>query len=451
MIVAHGIGGRQDLPIPLESAILGAVIALVVSFIALVTVTGRRAEESPAEIESELVSPPSARPGLVVRLGRIVDSVWWTVALRTVGMLVFAYTVMVAVWGRDVANNPLFGIFYIWLWVGLVPFSLLLGPAWKAISPVRTINDALTALRGGSGEPMYRYPERLGYWPAAVGLLAFAWMELVYPNNNFVGPVRLWLAIYVAVMLLGGQLFGTRFYERCDPFEVYSGLVAKLSVWGRDEEGRLVLRTPLGNLDTLRAEPGLVAVVSVLFGTIVFDSFRDSVPWLKLTQGSFISDHHLAYRLDNVALVAFPLAVGLFFSAGTMLTGIGHVRRRMLPRHLAPSLVPIIVGYVFAHYLSYFWEAGQATLRQVSDPFSNGGDWFGTSGLQVNYFFAYHPTLLANVKVLCVVVGHVLGVWSAHIRALQVLPKKHLVTGQIPLLVTMIGFTIGGLYLLFAA
>jgi hypothetical protein len=366
-------------------------------------------------------------------------------------MLFFAYTVLVAGWGRDIANNPLFGIFYIWIWVGLVPFSLLFGPAWKAISPVRTINAGLTALRGGTGEPLYRYPERLGYWPAAVGLLAFGWMELVYPNNNFVGPVRLWLAIYVAVMLLGGQLFGPRFYERCDPFEVYSSLVAKLSVWGRDDQGRLVLRTPLGNLDTLRPEAGLVAVVSVLFGTIVFDSFRDSIPWLELTQGSFISEHHLAYAVNNVALFAFPFAVALFYCTGTMLTGVGEVGRRLLPRHLAPSLVPIIVGYVTAHYLSYFWEAGQATLRQVSDPFSNGADWFGTSDLQVNYFFAYHPTLLANIKVLAVVVGHVLGVWSAHIRAMQVLPRRHLVTGQIPLLVTMIGFTIGGLYLLFAA
>ena len=45
--------------------------------------------------------------------------------------------------------------------------------------------------------------------------------------------MRLWCAVYVALMLLGGALFGSRFYERGDPFEVYSSLVAKLSVWGR--------------------------------------------------------------------------------------------------------------------------------------------------------------------------------------------------------------------------
>ena len=443
MILAHGIGGRQDLPIPLESAILGAVIALIVSFVALVLLTRAHGDQEP-------VVRRSWRPRWVAWLERVVDSTAWTVALRIVGLLLFVFTVITAVFGRDTATNPLFGVVYIWLWVGIVPFSLVFGPAWRAISPVRSIHAALSALRGSS-EPLYDYPGRLGLWPGALALLLFAWLELVYPNNNFVGPVRLWFAIYLAVMIIGGQLFGSRFFERCDPFEVYSNLVAKLSIWGRDEENRLVLRTPLGNLDTLRPTPGLVAVVSVLFGTIVYDSFRDSTPWLQLKQGDFISNHDLGYRLDNVALVAFPLAVGLFYCLGTMLTGVGKVERRQLPAYLAPSIVPIITGYIFAHYLSYFWEGGQSTLRLASDPLGNGGNWFGTSGMSVNYFFAYHATLLANIKVLGVVIGHVLGVWSAHIRALQVLPRKHAITGQIPLLLTMVGFTVGGLYLLFAS
>jgi hypothetical protein len=141
-----------------------------------------------------------------------------------------------------------------------------------------------------------------------------------------------------------------------------------------------------------------------------------------------------------------------FFCAGTMLTGVGDdLDRRRLPVLLAPAVVPIVAGYVVAHYMSYWWEGGQATLQQVSDPFSNGGNWFGTANLKINYFFAYHPTLLADLKVLSVVIGHVLGVISSHKRAIAVLPRKHMITGQIPLLVTMVGFTVGGLYLLFAA
>jgi hypothetical protein len=50
-----------------------------------------------------------------------------------------------------------------------------------------------------------------------------------------------------------------------------------------------------------------------------------------------------------------------------------------------------------------------------------------------------------------VVLGHVLGVIAAHERAIRLLPKRHQLTGQLPLLVAMIAFTVGGLYLLFAA
>ena len=49
------------------------------------------------------------------------------------------------------------------------------------------------------------------------------------------------------------------------------------------------------------------------------------------------------------------------------------------------------------------------------------------------------------------VTGHVLGVIAAHDRAVELLPKRHQLTGQLPMLFAMIAFTVGGLYLLFAA
>ena len=52
---------------------------------------------------------------------------------------------------------------------------------------------------------------------------------------------------------------------------------------------------------------------------------------------------------------------------------------------------------------------------------------------------------------LAVVVGHVVAVIAAHDRALSLLPTKHRITGQLPLLFAMVAFTVGGIYLLFAA
>jgi hypothetical protein len=435
--LAHGIGGAKDLPISPELAIAGAVAALTVSFTVLAIAW--RNPRYDARTSGRLAPP---------WLAAVVDSPAYRIACRVLGMVVFLWGALAAVLGRDVLTNPVFGMFYVWWWVGLVPASLLLGPVWKAISPVRTINAAFAKLSGSDPDRgVFEYPERLGYWPAAVGLFAFVWLELVYPHSTELGPVRLWAAVYVALMLLGGALFGSRFYERGDPFEVYSSLVAKLSIWGR-RDGRLVVRSPLANLDTTPVAPGLVGVTAVLFGSTAFDSFKDSNFWVRFTQDSDISSD----VLDNLALLAFCAGVGLIFAVGTMTTGVGPgIRRAELPNRFAHSIVPIIVGYIFAHYLTYLVEYGQLTLTQASDPLGNGSNYLGTADLTVNYWLSFHPTFLANTKVVAVVLGHVLGVVAAHDRAIRLLPKRHQLTGQLPLLFAMIAFTVGGLYLLFAA
>ena len=65
------------------------------------------------------------------------------------------------------------------------------------------------------------------------------------------------------IFMLGLQGSGTSRY----PFEVFSTLVGHLAVIGRRADGRLVLRSPLANLDGVPPSPGLVGVVSVLFGS----------------------------------------------------------------------------------------------------------------------------------------------------------------------------------------
>ena len=434
---AHGLGGQQDLPISLGLAVAGAVAALVVSFtvLALAWRTPRHDPDHPRE-----------RPA-PAWLQHVVTHRAFAVGLRVFGMAVFLYTVFVAIFGVDKVINPIFGIVFVWLWVGIVPMSLFFGPFWKAISPVRTINLVFAKVAGSDpDEGLYRYPERLGYWPAALGIYAFVWLELVYPFMSELSPVRLWCAVYVAVMLVGGAVFGNTFYENADPFEVYSTLVGKLSVWAVND-GVLLLRSPLANVDTVRVAPGLIGVVGVLFGSTGFDSFGESPTWVSFIQGTTIS----GYLLNNLALLFFCAAAAGLFALGSVLTGVGPgTRRRDLPNALAHSVIPIIVGYIFAHYLSYFVGVGSRTLILASDPLSNGANIFGTGTWNDVVWLSYHPTLLANLKVGGVVLGHVVAAVVAHDRALRLLPPRHHLTGQIPLLTAMVAFTSIGLLLLFS-
>lgn len=432
-VFAHGVGGAQDLPLPLEYALAGAAAALGVSFVVL-ALAWREPRYDAARGGVELPE----------RLDRAFgpDGVA-TWALRILGLAIAGYVGWAAVAGPDTAVNPTFIFVFVILWVGLVPASLLFGPVYAAMNPIRTVHRLLSRATGGDPDAgVADLPAWVGLWPAALGLFAFVYLELVYPESNYLASVRLWFAIYAAVLLLGAAVFGDRWIAAADPFEVYSRLVSHLSVFGRRADGRLVVRSPLHNLDGVPQVPGLVAVVSVLLGSTAFDSFKDSLAWLQflLDVGGNV---HL---VETLALLGFCIVVGGLFSLAAVLAGGG--RRRHLPTVFAHTLVPIIVGYVVAHYLSLLVETGQRGLIELSDPMGTGADLLGTADLQVNYWLSNNQDFLAWTKVLSIVGGHVLGVVAAHDRAMRVLPEGRRLLGQVPLLLVMVGYTVSGLYLL---
>jgi hypothetical protein len=92
---------------------------------------------------------------------------------------------------------------------------------------------------------------------------------------------------------------------------------------------------------------------------------------------------------------------------------------------------------------------GQSTLIQLSDPLGTGADWLGTANLVVDGTFG-GAALVALIQVTAIVVGHVLAVVLAHDRAVRLLPHRHAVVGQLPMLLLMVGYTVGGLALPFA-
>jgi hypothetical protein len=434
-VFAHGIGGSQDLPISLPFALGGGSAAVAGSFLVL----GFAWRQPKFDGDTQGTPVPAA-------LASAVSGGWLAGALRVVGLLVAAYVTWAALRGPDVLANPTFGVVYVVLWVGLVPASLLFGPFYKAVNPMRTLHLALSRLTGSDPtQGTVSLPSWVGLWPASLGLLAFVWLELVAPAGTSLWTLRLWFAVYAAVLLIGAAVFGDRWFASADPFEAYSTLVGHLSPFGRTADGVLVVRNPMVNLDSLEPRPGLVAALGVLLGSTAYDSFQDSLAWIRLYD-DLDGDGVL---LSSVALVVFCAGVAALFALATALgSSATVVPRSSLPRLFGHSLVPIVVGYVVAHYLSYFVEVGQQTLVQLSDPMVDGSNLLGTADLQVNYWLSTHPTFLAFVKVGAIVGGHVLGVVAAHDRAMQVLPRRVQLTGQLPLLVVMLAFTVGGLYLL---
>jgi len=438
-LLAHGIGGREDLPISLAYALMGAVVVLLVSFAALVV----------------LWPTPSLRgdrAGVPLPLGlqRVVDSPAFRWALRLAGLALAGFVVVAAVAGPDLANNPTAGFVYVLFWVGLVPLSLLFGPVWRLLNPLRTLHLLLArVLRMRPEEALVALPRRVGYWPAAAGLFSFVWLELAAPRNTTTPALLLYFALYTAVQLMAAAVFGSRWFDRADAFEAYSSLIGRLALLGRRTDGRLVLRNPLDGLDGLPAAPGVVATVSVLLGSTAYDGFSNSPWWLSFQQNSPLS----LTVSSTLGLLAMVLVVALTYSVAAWLAGtLGHPMagtRAQLPAAFAHSIVPIAVGYLLAHYFSLFVFEGQRTLILASDPLVNGSNLFGTAERGVD-FGVISASTIASVQVAAVVTGHLLGVVAAHDRAVRLFPRKQAVSGQLPMLLLMVGYTLGGLTLLFA-
>jgi hypothetical protein len=206
-------------------------------------------------------------------------------------------------------------------------------------------------------------------------------------------------------------------------------MISHLSPFVRDR--RLDVHNPLRTLPRIQVHPGLVALLATLLGSTAYDSFSAS---------SFWQSRSVPVLGQTLALVGFCVVVaGLFQLASRATGGVTPDQRAALPGRLAHSLVPIVVGYIFAHYVTYLIETGQAVVFALL-----------SLDRDVTYLLSTHTSTLAALKVSFVVVGHVLAVVAAHDRALIVLPRAHRLSGQMGLLLLMVAYTFTGLFLLFS-
>jgi hypothetical protein len=435
LVLAHGVASREDLPLPFGFALVGGLLALVVSF-AVLAMRWR---------EPRFRGDAAGRP-LPGDIAGFLDSAELRWGLRILGLALTGFVAVAAFFGPDLATNPTAGLVYAVFWVGLVPASLLCGPIWRYLNPLRTIHLlAMRAIGLDPREGVFRLPAGLGYWPAAVGLFAFVYLELCSLTPDSTVSIRTWFMLYAGVHLVGALLFGSTWFDRGDAFEVFSGFIGRLSVLGRRGDGRIVVRNPLENLDVLAPARGLVAVVAVLLGSTAFDTIR-STPWWNARANETALTPQLFGGIS--LLVVIGLVAAAFWLACAAAGMLAREGVRGVPTALAHSLVPIAVGYLIAHYFLMLVFAGQEAIARASDPLGTGANLFGTAGMEVDYGIL-PASVVATVQVLAIVTGHVLGVFAAHDRAVRLFPRGA-VAAQVPLTLLMIGYTFAGFSLLFA-
>ncbi len=415
---AHGLSPVYQSPLPLAVYLVGAATTVALSF---VFVLARDVRAAPVP------------PGRLVRVpapGRV--------ALRLAGVLGWAWIMVQGIAGgsSDAAVATLF--LWVYGWVGVAALSALVGPVWEWLDPFATIHDVLAwGLRrlGLQGWPVSELPDAVRLWPAVAGLAFFVWLELVAVAGN--ATLTVVLAGYTLLTLAMMAQFGRdQWRAQGETFTVWFRTLNRLAPYGivttnevearapslpaardpagdhGDERNAIadldpdavdaghVLRRPFasGLLEVTWELPRIV-LVAVGVGSILFDGLSQTVPFAATFGAPAVGPKTLllAAFLGLIALAA--MAVARAVSRGAIGAG----------------LVPIAVGYLVAHYLTYLAIDGQRIVVAISDPLQTGADLFGTAFYVPGSWLP--AGLVWTIQLASVVGGHMLGAWSGHVTA----------------------------------
>ncbi len=454
--LAHALAAREDLPIPAWLFAWGASIVLIVSFVALSLAWRKpRFEEAPW------------RP-FGTGLSRVLLSQPLQVLCGLVGIFLLGVAVYAGLHGTEAPDrNFALTFLFVTCWLGFPVVSALLGDVFRPFNPWRAVGRAAGAgFRAVAGQrPAHlAYPRRLGRWPAAIGLLAVVWLEVVYGTSGGVAVGLDPETAAVATLFYSGYtlammaLFGTEEWcERGEIFSVYFGMFSQLGRFGV-EDGRLGRRRPLSASTRWATLPGSAAVVIASIATTSFDGASEG-PLKGAIEGTFewLVDAGFgltaALRLTDTLFMLLCFAgVALIYMLGVrgMRTVRGAPSLATLWAGFAHTLIPIALAYLVAHYFSLFLFQEQAQFTYLlSDPLGTATtDLFGTASGGIDFTLLSANTIW-YVQVGALVVGHVVGLTLAHDRALAYWPDyRDASRSQYWMLAVMVAFTCFGLYLL---
>jgi hypothetical protein len=457
--LAHALVARKDLAIPAWLFAWGASLVLIVSFFALSAAWRKPRFEK------------DHWRALGAGFSRVLLSAPVQIVCGALGVLLLGLSVYAGLQGTEAPDrNFALTFLFVTVWLGFPMFSVVLGDVFRPFNPWRAVGRAVGgafSAVAGQRPAHLSYPERLGRWPAAVGLLAVVWLEVVYGASGGVavglsphaaGLAALLYSLYTMLMM---ALFGVDKWCRTgEVFSVYFGMFSQLGVFAV-EDGRLGRRRPLAAASHWATIPGSAAVVIASIASTSFDgaqegafkgAIKQTFEWLVDAGLGLTTSLRLT---DTIFMVLCFLGVGLVYMIGVrgMATVRGAPPLKKLRTGFAHTLIPIAFAYLVAHYFSLFVFQEQAQFTYLlSDPLGTATtDLFGTASGGID-FKVLSANAIWYVQVAALVIGHVAGLTLAHDRAIAYWGDyRQAARSQYWMLAVMVAFTCFGLYLLSVA
>lgn len=413
--LAHGVGSLYQLPLPLSLYLGGAALAVMASFVVQIFSRGH-SEREPRRI----ASARAARR--MVSIATMLGLVWL--------LLVVVFSFLEPDPGFTLA--PL--LFWVAFVVGGVLLSTLISGLWSRANPWITLERVARPV-GLDEAPKLRPPAWLG--PLLIYVLF--WFELVSTKGFDPGFIFILLVLYTGYVLSFRARFGDQ-WQLIDPFAILFGFAERSAPLQITDDGLYYRGAVAGLVEEKPMPIGLFASVFILLGSTTLDNAKETIAW-----SDFIRDSGLI-SLDPVLLGSLALA---FFSIPFLVpyvTAIAVATRWVrdtslldVARTYAWSLVPIGIAYVLAHNMPLLIIGGPLIADRILGAFT--GDALAS--------YVPSPKLVWFLEIGFIVIGHILGVVSAH-RIAQRITGSHrdALKSHIALTVLMSLFTIGTLFLL---
>jgi hypothetical protein len=451
-ILLHGFGQRYDLPITLAIYLYAAAGVVVISFVLVVLFAGD-------QVGAKAVEYPRRPLQWMVPIAR---SAW---PRRVGGAIGAASLLAIVISGLFGSTNPVLNpaeyLVWIYFWAGLVIVSGLVGNLWYLVNPWSAIYDAVN--RVVRPRPVWKLPASAGVWPAAAAYFAFACLELTSGMANRPWLVALVAVVYSVVTLTGMFMFGRdEWLEHCEGFTVLMDIVGRFSPIEaeRDEAGRIsmVYLRPWG-VGLLKPSPAgwdRVVVVILMLSTLAFDGITWTPAWQNFTvelepiwlpmgTAGFFFIRTLGLILLSIAF----LLVFITFMELVIYLGRRKVDLTATISAFALTLVPIALVYNAAHNYSYVVLQSQNLIPLLNDPLALGWHlWPAVAGFKPSFALAQASTVW-YAQVVLIVVGHVIAVYLAHLRAGERFrTAQRALLSQYPMLVLMVMYTMTSLWIL---
>jgi hypothetical protein len=378
-----------------------------------------------------------------------------------IGVLTLLAIIGTGIFGsRDPVKNPAEYLTWIYFWAGLVIVSGLVGNLWTLVNPWVATYDLLHRLL-----PMprvRRLPDSLGIWPAVAIYFAFACLELTSGMANrpwLVGSLAL---LYSVVTVAGMVIFGREAWlGRCEAFTVLFGIVGRFGPieTERDGGGRIVgvYVRPWGVGLLKPQQPGWdwTVFVILMLSTLAFDGIIAtsvwqafvaalSPWWTPLGQVGFVAMRTLGLVLLTITF----LLVFVAFMQAVVYLGVSKVDKVQTITAFALTLVPIALVYNAAHNYSYLVVQSQVLIPLLADPLGTGWSLLPTAGYRASFALA-NVAVVWYVQIILIVVGHVIAVYLAHLRAGERFKvATNALLSQYPMLLLMVLYTMTSLWIL---